>query len=126
MSDQVTITERGWPGHFICSHQCTFRRNTLVQFGKKRIVVSTVGCMRNELSNAPVEIGWQRFYETMVFQAKYESPYWDTNCSKEMHWPESPDWRIDHCEKGSDLQANNMHEAWVAFVAERIKEKLPH
>ena len=40
---EVKRTERGYPGHFILSHRCVFTRNTLLEYGETRVIVSTVG-----------------------------------------------------------------------------------
>ncbi len=130
----IKTTERGWAGHFICSHYCQFRRNTLVEndetgFG---IVVSTVGCMFNlnsmkayaagKLSERePEEIGHNRMYETMCFVAD-KSIYRDSDVTQQVSIM-GPDlkWSIDYHEWENnkdrvDNIANQMHEDMVSQV----------
>ena len=84
MKDKVKRTERGWAGHFICGNDCRFRRNTLLEYGDKRVVVSTVG---NLLYINPITkkgeittIGLNRYYETMAFEATFENDfYWEAD-----------------------------------------------
>ena len=64
------ITERGWAGHFICAARCNFRRNTLIESGDTRVVVSTVGALRlKEDRQGFSDLGCDRTYETMAFRA---------------------------------------------------------
>ena len=61
--NEVNVTERGWPGHFILSDRCLFRRNTLLEYKDKKWVVSTVGNYINR-ENKLDTIGHRRWYET--------------------------------------------------------------
>lgn len=111
----VTRTERGWPGHFICASQCMFRRNTLLEYGVTKIVVSTVGAMREytpETTKKGYEtIGHKRYFETMVFHAEYDGTYWDTDVQHQVYF-NSP-WAISDILFDADGRANDMHEAVV-------------
>ena len=120
---KLKITERGWAGHFICADRCTFRRNTLLDFGRKKIIVSTVGMMRdNEKEGNFDTIGTGgRYYETMAFQAKKEGPYWDIDVSKQINF--QSEWAIcaDSVKKlplDADNKANDMHDAVVSELSE--------
>lgn len=118
----VTITDRGWPGHFICGHRCTFRRNTLIECGERRVVVSTVGNMLTRDESGREEIGHNRHYETMAFEAKREGSYWEADVCQQLDF--DSDWCIEGVTEDSDLRAGEMHEAVVAeFVA---KLEPPH
>ena len=76
----VKRTERGWAGHFIAAGNCRFRRNTLLEFGDTRIVVSTVGAYLDPLSKELGTVGHNRTYETMVFKAGEPCSSADCGC----------------------------------------------
>ena len=122
---KVKRTERGWAGHFICANRCRFRRNTLLEKGEVRIVVSSVGLMekwtgdprqdRNVSGFEP--IGCKRYSETMVFHAEpAPSRYFDADVSREVNF--SAPWRI--AEIDADDKANAQHDAVVAEIEERM------
>ena len=74
---KVVRTEQGWAGHFCASSRCRFRRNTLLECGSRRVVVSTVGNywpppLPPDYENVAEEIGCDRYYETMAFS--YDPP----------------------------------------------------
>ena len=118
---EIRRTERGWPGHFCCVGRCRFRRNTLLEMGEERIVVSTVGNMtpfREDAVQPMQEIGLERCWETMVFKACYDDPYWEADVGNEVEF-ESP-WALDAT--ANDLDANAMHERVVAEMTERMQE----
>lgn len=119
---KIKTTERGWAGHFICANKCTFRRNTLVEYKNKKVVVSTVGCMRTN-DGTPEEIGWDRYYETMSFMAD-SSLYNDADVSKEIS-PMKVKWSINKQEMKEkeeyiDNVANEMHNNYVLVIEKML------
>lgn len=121
---EVKRTERGWAGHFICSNRCNFRRNTLIEYGNKKWVVSTVGALI--IDGNMEEVGCDRWYETMAFEAHLQDGYWDADVEKEIYF-DSP-WGINsktvaRYGKSVDNIANDMHEAVVAELMEKITER---
>lgn len=123
MSDRIVkITERGWGGHFCLGHQCRFRRNTLLECGDSKIIVSTVGnyVIRNEKLK---EIGWNRHYETMIFRAKKEGAYWDADVSEEITAP--CEWSLRMTKSNQDHidnLANQMHDDNVLAIRALLLE----
>ena len=131
----VKVSERGWAGHFICADRCKFRRNTLLEYGDKKWIVSTVGAMpQSEIlrkipefcsENGFETIGLDRYYETMVFEAQQvgnadsETVYWDANVSEPIDFDSN--WAIGNCDFGTDLEANEMHENVVKELIDKIK-----
>jgi hypothetical protein len=115
----VSRVERGWGGHFICSHRCLFRRNTLLTYGDINIVVSTVGLMLTDTdktgSNRFSTIGYNRHYETMAFHAA-DDKYKDADVSRQISF--KSDCAI--AELYAELRANEMHERVVAEITERL------
>ena len=112
----IEQTERGYAGHFICSHRCTFKRNTLLEYGDVRVVVSTVGNMRLDDKIEP--IGCERYFETMAFKAQYDDPYWEADVSNQINF--NSDWCISECKHKSDKEADYMHERVVAEIKEKL------
>jgi hypothetical protein len=115
VSNTVKRTERGWAGHYICADRCRFRRNTLLECGDVRIVVSTVGLL---VVNGKYEtVGHDRHFETMAFHAAYDGRYWDADVSRQVQFKSA--WMIP--EVDADDQANDMHEAVVAELTANLQ-----
>lgn len=117
----VKRTERGWSGHFICADRCLFRRNTLLEYKQEKVVVSTVGLMvdlHNFKERVFETIGYNRYYETMVFFANLsDERYYDINISLEEIQFNSK-WSIDKLD--ADDEANDMHENVIIEVSEML------
>lgn len=124
ISKEPVCTERGWAGHYCLAEYCRFHRNTLVRYGTKRIVVSSVGNCRLPNYEGMQEIGLNRLYETMVFWARLEpAGYWEADVCKEIScFPSELPWCIlkNHARNDIDNQANEVHERMVAWVKEYI------
>lgn len=123
---KIKIIERGWAGHFICSQDCLFRRNTLLQKDNTFIVVSTVGCMRTRDYDGsykePESIGADRYYETMAFYSdKSDTIYHDMDVSKQIYASSDVKWSINSKELKAhkndiDNIANRMHDNYVRKI----------
>lgn len=120
-------TERGWAGHFCLAERCLFRRNTLLEYGDVRVVVSTVGELLQ--SQTPFQkhermfdtLGYKRYYETSAFYAeRVQDRYWDADVSKEIEF-ESP-WSISEID--ADDKANDMHEEVIKELSKKLKQGL--
>ena len=103
----VTRTERGWGGHFCLSRRCQFRRNTLLESGDNRVVVSTVGLLRSKDDEGFESLGG-RYYETMAFAAIFEDPYWESNVGVELGFTSMG--TLNEKDRDSDKKANR--SAW--------------
>jgi len=115
-------TERGWPGHFCCARRCNFRRNTLLEYGGVRLIVSTVGAFI--VDDKFETVGHKRYYETVVFVAEDSTVdgaiYTDTVCTAEISC-QGIQQGIDHCGRSADGEANDMHENVVDYIIARME-----
>ncbi len=121
--NKLKITERGFAGHFCASRSCLFHRNTLIEYGNKRVVVSTVGNYQpnrtyNDKDKHEHEIGICRFYETMAFEAHKSGIYWEADVSKE--FPFRSDWALNELEMETDAKADKMHDEVVAEISKKL------
>lgn len=122
---KVKRTERGWAGHFICSDRCLFRRNTLLECGKLKVVISTVGGMRKDGGGLDTIGAFGRFYETMAFEAKKDGPYLEIDTGKEISF--ESEWSIcaddyKKLPKDVDNKANEMHEGVVNEISKKMEK----
>lgn len=116
---EIKRTERGWAGHFCAAHGCGFRRNTLLECRDLKLVISTVGNYQIPSIPGITEIGCGRYYETMVFHALWDDKFLDADvCRGEI--PINSKWCISTL--NSDIEANDMHEAVVAEMTQRLSE----
>jgi hypothetical protein len=119
---EVKRTERGYPGHFIGAPSCYFRRNTLLESGERRIVVSTVGNYRplqdRKSSMDDRQIGLNRYYETMAFEAVKKGAYWEADVSSPVDF--NSQWALNYLTEESDLAADNMHEDVVSELMDAM------
>jgi hypothetical protein len=116
---EVKRTERGWPAHFIGAHHCEFRRNTLLECGDVRLVISTVGANDPKQEGKYSLVNAYGFYETLVFKAD-KAPYWDIVPSQQVIYDGK--WCIDKIKSTIDIEANDMHEAAVYALTKKLQE----
>lgn len=119
----VSKTERGWAAHFVGRNECAYHRNTLLECGDVRVIVSTVGNWRprngRDYVLCPIssERGQERHYETLTFLAVFEFGYWEIASGSGLD--------RDGClggELDSDLKADAMHERMVDKVTKSLSE----
>lgn len=125
----VKRTERGWAGHFICSDRCIYHRNTLLECGDKRIVVSTVGNFRPREGKMDT-VGHRRYYETMAWPAKLDRGYWEVDVQQEQIHFDAP-WSIcaDSVEQlpdNVDSLADEQHESVVEELMAKLESEANH
>lgn len=115
---QVTRTERGWPAHFVGRVHCNYHRNTLLEYAGHRVIVSTIGQYMPLGSGGQIkQIGLNRYYETRVFFAAFEDPYWEIDLEIENV---DSKCEVGRCDRGADNDADEMHEAVVAEIMEKM------
>lgn len=119
---EVKRTERGWAGHFCCSDSCKFRRNTLLECGETKVVVSTVGNYFNSRGEFE-QVGVGRDYETYAYYVDPASgAYNDIDVERQIWFESRGAYLIKKGDKYPDLKANEMHETVVQELTEKLEK----
>jgi len=124
--NEVKRSERGWAGHSICSERCLFRRNTLLEFEHVKIVVSTVGLIKDIRSRQNEgdamkfdTFGIDRYFETRAFHSdSNDTRYNDPDISSPVDFESQ--WSINEID--ADDKANVMHNTVVEEISERMQK----
>jgi hypothetical protein len=95
LAKPVKRTERGWIAHYICADRCRFRRNTLLECGNRRVIVSTIGAMYDRKNETYEEITCKQLRSKLS-------------------------WYIEYMQTESDMRANEMHEAIVEEFTQKL------
>jgi hypothetical protein len=96
------------------SHRCVFHLNTLIELDGVRVVVSTVGNLRTDEKKGAQEVAIGRYYETMAFEAQWDSSNkcWDADAGSTI--PIRGRTSVGYISADSDNAAQEMHEAAVS------------
>ena len=115
---EVKRTERGWAGHLICSHDCLYHRNTLLEYVDKKVVVSTVGRYRPNKNSREFEpIGLDRYFETMAFiGSELETSDIDADVTQQILFDSN--WSLP--QPDMENEADEMQEAVVAEITKDL------
>ena len=114
---EVKRTERGWAGHFCLSYRCEYHRNTLLEYNGVKVVVSTVGRLRKDMiSNTYMEVGCDRYFETMAYIAKENDKYNDADVTRQVSFDAK--WCLPS--PYMELEADTMHEDVVMELSKRL------
>ena len=112
---KIKRIERGWAGHYCLGYKCLFHLNTLLVTNKYKIIISTIG--NCHIGKELIEIGSDRYYETMVFHAVQKQEFLEIDVDKEINTENN--WAID--KPYQDNLANKMHETIVQEIINRIE-----
>lgn len=118
----VSVTERGWPMHFVGAAACTFRRNTLLCCGDNAVVVSSVGNYRPpSLKGNSCEIGVRAFYETLALRVYRDGAYLEGDADQHIDFDSPGRLGLDPAvDSYADMAANLMHDRVVEEFRSRM------
>ena len=117
MKSKVKRTERGWAGHCCISHECMYHRNTLLEYGDIKVVVSTIGRWLDKDGRHFIEVGCDRYFETMAFMAKVNDKYNDADVEKKVRFESECALPLPDME----LEADAMHERVVEEISRDLE-----
>ena len=114
---EVKRTERGWAGHFCLAYRCEYHKNTLLEYNGMKVVVSTIGRLRDDtISHTYKELGYGRYFETMAFIAKEDDKYNDADVTRQVSFDAK--WCLPS--PYMELEAEAMHEDVVMELSKRL------
>lgn len=125
--EEIIRTERGWCGYIKGYQYCLFRRNTLLEYLNKKIVIATLGNFIDPYRWKVMPISNDVWYETIAGYAINKEGYWDIDGDRRIgiKTPHaiygSMDYLLEKF-KTPDIYANNMHEDVVKEMMDRIVE----
>lgn len=109
---EVKRTERGWPGHQVCSPYCKFRRITVLVCENTEILICTYGDWQVENVSRAFISGY--YYEARAFHATEYTHYADKNRRVLFESPKMLSTR------GANREADEMHETVVSEISHRL------
>ena len=122
----VIRTERGFLAECISGRNCRYHRNTLLQNGARRVVVSTIGDrpgLGRRGAYEAMALSGRRYYETEVFDACKIGANWNADTSRVVRFNStSAITASDPNGLPEDVysQADAMHEAAVEEIAAKL------
>lgn len=67
--EEIKVDYVGYQGHFLCP--CYYHLTTIISNSKRKVMVSTIGRLIDNITKKPTTIGCCRMFETEVFNAKF-------------------------------------------------------
>jgi hypothetical protein len=95
-----------------------FAKKTILEVGSKAIMISTVGNGTDPSLSGPLRLGYNRYYETMVFPARFECDVWMGSMGSEISFDSK--WEIDRVDENTDQEATEMHECVVTEIFKKM------
>ena len=126
--EEIKRTERGWCGYVRGHQYCLFRRNTLIEYDNKKIVVATLGNYINPFEYRNTPIHDDVWYQTIAGYAVENNGYWEIDGNKQILI------KSEHILQGTeeemfdnypliDQTANDMHEKVIEEMMDLICEE---
>jgi len=116
----ITVTFRGWAGHFCAANDCRFKLNSLVEYNGKKVVISTVGLLDSPASPAggfSTLDGARNYFETLLFWAKENDKFNDADVSKQIFLDE---FKTKYKSPDMELIANDNHYKAIELVSKKL------
>lgn len=123
--EDIKRTERGWCGYIQGYQYCLFRRNTLIEYNNKKIVIATLGNFIDPFRWKVMPLKDDIWYESIAGYAIDSNGYWDINPQDiiPIRCKHTISGTLDHIVEKigtPDIYANKIHEDVVNEMIDRI------